>query len=717
MLSNINAIDTPDKLVYCDFESQSAVNLRSVGSKVYITHPSTRIMSGVFMRGDTIVVWVPKDRLPPFGHDQCFPDKSKYPDKILNYVTDVTLPKTVQKWLSQGCTLVGHNAELFDAWLWDVHVKPRTVVKWIDTIHIARQVGLPGRLENLLQYVTGKGKADDAALKVLWQARIPKGGKGIVYPKGTPAVWRKMLTYNIQDVYDLDKLVSYIRELGVTDREAIDKSAEINQRGFRIDVPLLRTLKECWQIIQCESRDIVAELTDGKLSGKDLGSHQKVKAWLLSMGFQLPENSLNQQIVNKIIARPEDYLSGVDEAETVLATLIERQNAVRATVGKLDRIHAELDGDIIRLILIYFGAHTGRYSSRAIQAHNLPRGIKWKKGITPDLSTLLENLTVGNVKLAAERHKVKSSDILITMTRSLIIARPDKTLIPIDYSSVEARCVAWMADAKEMILTFMDHTKDIYCVMASKIYGREITKENSEERHVGKTTVLGCGYQMSWIKFGVTCDLQGVNLAAAGVTAKECVDSYRKGFPQIPKLWRSLQSACMSAVKNPLTRYKAGKCLFIYRSPFLEVHLPSGRVLRYRDAQIVFMPNPWGNKPPVIETVQYTNPHGIPKYLYGGLLTENISQGLCSDILKYHMVEFDSKLTPVVLHVHDEIVYESSDKTATKQLDRLGKGMSTPPVWAKGFPLGCEGFIGKHYTKGPIGKEKSKNYLDSRVVG
>ena len=50
-------------LLYCDFETQSALNLRTVGTKQYLEHPSTRVMSGVFMdTRNKVTIWIPTRR-------------------------------------------------------------------------------------------------------------------------------------------------------------------------------------------------------------------------------------------------------------------------------------------------------------------------------------------------------------------------------------------------------------------------------------------------------------------------------------------------------------------------------------------------------------------------------------------------------------------------------------------------------------------------------
>ena len=104
-------------------------------------------------------------------------------------------------------------------------------------------------------------------------------------------------------------------------------------------------------------------------------------------------------------------------------------------------------------------------------------------------------------------------------------------------------------------------------------------------------------------------------------------------------------------------------------------------------------------------TLVYTHQHGHPGTLYGGLLTENIVQAICRDLLAAALVECERLCLGACLHVHDEIVVEvpcECDLTVQEMLVELCCAMSTPPAWAEGFPIAVEGFSNPRYTKSPF---------------
>lgn len=724
------------KPLYVDFETQSILNLRECGAKVYIESPLTRIMSGVFYDRKNVHIWLPSytraqfslDLLfEEFNHDTTIPDKLYDLDYHL-YVDD-ELPAAIKK-LCRTHTLTAHNAEMFDAWLFDTKC-PGIKVKWKDTIHGCRYAGIPAGLDNALKSIGDSGKGDSASMHILTKVKIGKNGT-LVYPVGTSNIWVDLVKYNILDTVKLEILDDWLENDHYSkEPKLVEVHSRINMNGFNINRSNTKHLRNVWNELQNNSMDVIEEITKGELkynavTGKhDIASPQKVKAWLLSKGFTLPGDSLNQQTVQKIIERPDLYTGGMadDDAETIIAVLAERRNAVRSTVGKLDRILQETDEyGKVRNWCVLHGAGPGRFSGRGIQPHNFPRGVKLKKGLdlTQLVDLLLENkLELSHIKQSAidnssDKVKISISDVASTLTRSLIQPHKGNRFNIFDYSNIEARGVAWLFGCNTMLNVFGNPKLDIYCDMASKLYGRIITPENEDERFVGKQIVLGCGYQMWWKKFAIMCALYGIDLQKAGVTAEQCVRAYRKAYPEITAGWKLLHNTSIAATKTPGVKFNVAKCIMHSTGDFLIIQLPSGRSIRYRNPRIGYGHPPWSDVE-IVEQLEYQSPHGYFKKLYGGIITENIVQGIARDLLCHALVTIKSA-TPV-LHVHDEIVNESSLRSnKLKVLNNIGKEMSTPPQWASDFPLGVEGYTGRVYTKGKLKGEISVNYLAGKLI-
>jgi DNA polymerase len=669
----------PPKVFY-DFETQSALNLRVVGTKQYIQSKTTRIMSAVFKNETTgeVVSWLP--------HKQ---------HEIEGCVYGTAFPSQVVKWCKTH-QFVAHNGEFFDELVWEHYGFPIPKHGFMDSMHLCRMAGLPGSLNKAMVAVGLPPKTDNTAMMMLTMAKVAKGH--LVYPVGPRTLWQKMLAYNVDDVTGLQALFERITQLVNVPYGVIAKHREINRRGIRVDVSYLNQLIEHWKQCKAEATDEIAELTKGAINAENITKPIKVKAWLESLGIRT--ESVSAKAITEIMQNPEDYADDMDTALFAISILARRQDAVRATIGKLDRIIRETDADgRARNSIVFFGAHTGRYSGRGIQVHNFPRGIKYK-------GVLGRSFAYSELRSLAAANGKKASDILTTLTRQVFIPDKGKLLGVLDYAAIEARGAAWVSGCDYMLSIFADHHADIYKTMAAKVTGKDVTDINDAERFLGKTMVLGLNYQMGDDKFGITCKSNSIDLDKYGLTAKQCVHAFRSEFPEVAAIWKKLDTAAITAVQNPGTVCPVGRFKLRFEGTRLYLDLPSGRPIIYRDASLEYVTTPWGSRK---EAVVYTNPHGIRKTLYGGILLENGVQGMSADILSDALF----KVPLCYLHVHDELVFGVKDRA---EFIAVGKKVSIPPKWAKSFPLKLAGFVATEYRKSPADKIEHEFYLGKQIA-
>jgi site-specific DNA-adenine methylase len=238
--------------------------------------------------------------------------------------------------------------------------------------------------------------------------------------------------------------------------------------------------------------------------------------------------------------------------------------------------------------------------------------------------------------------------------------------------------------------------------------------------YLGKIAVLGCGFGLGADKFAAICEREGVDLAAAGVTAEQVIEAYRNAYPKIAGclgtygriggLWKDVENAAKAAINRRAGA--AGRCLFSLVGNALVVTLPSGRRLYYRNARLELRPTSWGEKRPSVvydapEALHEKRKKGIGGYghaesTYGGKLVENLVQATCRDLLAEALIRCERAGLPVVLHAHDEIVAEVPIASAAAGLRQLLALMSSPPKWAEGFPITVEGYLSLRYAKSPL---------------
>lgn len=298
--------------------------------------------------------------------------------------------------------------------------------------------------------------------------------------------------------------------------------------------------------------------------------------------------------------------------------------------------------------LRYYAAHTGRFGgTEKINMQNLPR----------------------------------SSDL-----RRCLLAPEDKYVYVADLSNIEARMLAYLANEDKLLHAFANN-KDVYCDFASRIYNREITKEDKTERFVGKTAVLGLGYGMGADKFAAT--LAGGGISVSNSFPLEVVREYRRTFSMIPAYW-NIGKALLNAM---LDRTQFG-------SNFGPLVVQSRKLI---------MPNNMALKFPDLEydhgrgEFTFTAARNNIERTYGGKLVENIVQALSRIVITDAMLRLD-KILPdyggaIVHTVHDEILVVAPKDNPDQILDLLISQMCIAPDWALKIPLAAEGEWGEAYAK------------------
>ena len=192
-----------------------------------------------------------------------------------------------------------------------------------------------------------------------------------------------------------------------------------------------------------------------------------------------------------------------------------------------------------------------------------------------------------------------------------------------DYSSIEARVLAWLAGEKSLLTSF-SNGYDVYRLMASTIYQVEEARVSSMQRQVGKMAVLGCGYAMGAERFREQCIQAGISIDEE--QARLIVKTYRKSNPCIPELWKKIQLAAIETVQSRIEqRFGGGRISFEMKGKVLRMILPSGRAIHYHKPKIISVETPWNE---LVPSLTY---HGIntvtrkwtEQRTYGGKLVEN----------------------------------------------------------------------------------------------
>jgi DNA polymerase I-like protein with 3'-5' exonuclease and polymerase domains len=293
--------------------------------------------------------------------------------------------------------------------------------------------------------------------------------------------------------------------------------------------------------------------------------------------------------------------------------------------------------------LMYWGGHTGRFSGSGgnLNLQNLPR-----------------------------------EEMFGVNLRHMISAPKGKKLVVVDLSQIEVRTLCWLAEDKET-LQEIANTGDIYEAFAIRmgLWTKDkgvLKSEDPKLRHKVKAIVLGCGYGAGANKFS---EMYNMPLAEA----KEAVNLYRTQLHKVPKFWQKINNTLKSCHNS-----------FV---PF-ECRLPSGRALNYGPLKLVYQ-----NERLAYQAIVSRNGKRLPMKLWGGVVAENMSQGLARDIFSDMLLRLEAEGIRLIFHVHDEVIIECDEGEAEMTLKKTIGIMSTPPAWISDIPLAAEGQILTHYQK------------------
>ena len=257
-------------------------------------------------------------------------------------------------------------------------------------------------------------------------------------------------------------------------------------------------------------------------------------------------------------------------------------------------------------------------------------------------------------------------------------------MIDCDSSQIEARTVAWLAGQDDLVDAF-DKGEDVYKIMASAIYGKDVEEISKDERFVGKTTILGAGYGMGAQKFQVQLKTFGVEIEAD--EANRIIQVYRKTYDKIPELWKQAQKCVEGIVDKKIAPFGAVDAVTFdpIEGGFL---LPSGLWQRYDGLERVY--DTEGKV-----QYQYKTRKGAVK-IYGGKVVENLCQAIARCVIAEQMLLIGKKYR-VVLTVHDAVACLAPTEEVLEAQQYVEECMKTRPAWAQTLPLSCESGVGKSY--------------------
>lgn len=299
----------------------------------------------------------------------------------------------------------------------------------------------------------------------------------------------------------------------------------------------------------------------------------------------------------------------------------------------------------------------------------------------------------GDWKLNAQNFPSRGS---INHLKCALTAGAGFTCVNTDSSQIEARIVAWLAGEEELLRQF-ENSLDPYKIFAGRVFGVDVASVTKEQRFLGKTSILGLGFGLGWLKFkeqvrvksleAVKLTGQGKELILEDREAAHIVNTYRSTYYRVPALHRSLQAA-LPILAGGWGTYTIGPCVFEHQ----RIRLPNGLFLRYHNLRQVR----------TSEGTEWVYDYGgETKRIYGGALLENIVQALARIIVMDAAIRIEDQINPynlgVALQVHDALAYVVPDTMFPFVGSILHAEMHRRPSWAPTLPIAAEMHRGPSY--------------------
>jgi DNA polymerase len=615
------------------------------------------------------------------------------------------LPKPVRDFIVNGGQLLAHNNS-FEHAIWTNVLLPQGFPQvddsqWQDTQPVGMAMNLPASLDGLTHSLGCPMQKDHEGQKLMLKMckATPNEQGGWDYPLADDRAARKRLRqYCMSDVHAMLDAHWRMPKLSMTEARVWMVDQRINKRGMYLDQEFAASCAIVAEQRKAELDNEAFSLTAGALVNSR--EPRALKQWLRECDVQVPtkvtrkkqpdgtfkaakSETTDKAAVVKLLADPKL------RAE-VRAILQNRQESNKvSSLSKLKRIGVMVGPDgRLRNALAYCGAHTGRWASYGLQVHNLAKD-KMGPGEGSLVRLALRRRDLNLLKQATALPLAAVSQSI----RSCVSAPEGRELIAADFSAVEARVLAWLADQEDLLAIFHSG-QDVYVHAATSI--------GSRDRQLGKTCVLGLGYGMGAAKFVDTCATNGIDIEPK--RAWQVHRLWRKANTEIVAFWRVLEQAVRDAIENPGTLFTAGRHIRVHSTPnCLLITLPSGRKLRYWRPKIVLttktikMLQEDGStieKEMKSHEIRYFTPRGgvmAPESTYGGKLVENVTQAVARDLLAEAIIRIDdTDPYDVVIHVHDSCGAEVPKGEG--DVDEFCRLMAQLPQWAAGCPIDAEGY-------------------------
>jgi DNA polymerase len=406
------------KILFRDYETRSALDLQRVGAWKYSAHPTTDVWCcGYAVDEGPVQMWVPGDPVPPE-----FIEAANNPNWIVSAFNDQ-----------------------FERHIEEHIMSPRygwpiiPIERHRCTQAAAQALALPASLAKAAAALGLEQRKDvegQTLMKQMARPRKPKKGED---PSGVywfDDVERRLRLYEYckADVLTERAIHKRIGHLSDAEQSVWILDSIINERGIRIDRNLVVGATNIGVAAQAAIDAELCAVTGGEVSTTK--QTEKLIAWLAANGVAI--DSVQKETINAALERTDlpDKVRRVLELRRDGAHIAATKfKTMLGWAGTDDRIHGAHK---------YHQAATGRWASHGVQTQNL------KKSNGLDVAAAIKIITSGDLA-QMRQHYDHPLEIVGEIVRAAIIAASGHRLIIADFSGIESRVLAFLADEQSKL--------------------------------------------------------------------------------------------------------------------------------------------------------------------------------------------------------------------------------------------------------------------------
>ncbi|WP_440696309.1 DNA polymerase I [Candidatus Pelagibacter sp. HIMB109] len=217
------------------------------------------------------------------------------------------------------------------------------------------------------------------------------------------------------------------------------------------------------------------------------------------------------------------------------------------------------------------------------------------------------------------------------LIRSAFVSEKGNSIISADYSQIEMRVLAHVADVKELKKAFKNN-EDIHNITASQIFECDIKKINEDMRRKAKAINFGIIYGIS--SYGLA-----KQISVSNPEAEQFLFSYFKKFPEIRDYMQETLKFCR---KNGFVQ-----TMFNRKCHFPNINDKNHTLKSFQERAAINAP----------------------------------IQGAAADIIRFAMINIDKKIlskeikSRLLVQIHDELLLETKDIDLKKEIQKIKNEM------------------------------------------